>query len=154
MMLAEAVSRLASMSDRAHRDWLVSAHHTASQDFDKAVMTLAGGALGVSITFIHEIAPHPKHHGWLATAWTLLALSLLLVFVSYLASQRVLEHEIDNCDDAISRAAAKESGDPDPPARQQRRDVAGPLTTFLNYASAVTFMSGVAFLVRFALYNL
>jgi hypothetical protein len=142
------------VSDRAHRDWLVNAHHTASQDFDKAVMTLAAGALAISITFIHEIAPHPTHHRWLATSWLFLAISLLLVFVSYLASQRVLEHEIGNCDDAIARAIAEERGETSPPTQPSKRDIAGPLTTCLNYGAAGTFVIGVVLLVRFALYNL
>jgi hypothetical protein len=142
------------MSDRAHRDWLVSAHHTASQDFDKAVMTLAGGALGLSITFIHEIAPHPKHHGWLATAWICLAVSLLLVFLSYLASQHVLVNEIGRCDDLIAKARAAERGDRPPSTRPEKRDIAGPLTEMLNYMAAATFVAGVVLLVRFTLYNL
>jgi hypothetical protein len=142
------------VSDRAHRDWLNQAHHTASQDFDKAVMTLAGGALALSITFIHEIAPHPKHHGWLAASWSALALSLLLVFVSFLASQQVLLTELANCDDAIKRALAKERGEPDPPPLVPKTDLAGPMTTWLNYLAGGTFIAGVLLLVRFALYNL
>jgi hypothetical protein len=132
----------------------VTAHHTASQDFDKAIMTLAAGALGLSITFIHEIAPKPTHHRWLATSWGLLAASLLLVFVSYLASQRVLMHEIGDCDEAIAKALAKERDEPAPAPRQKKRDLAGPLTTWLNYLAAGVFVTGVALLVRFALYNL
>lgn len=117
-------------------------------------MTLAAGALGVSITFIHEIAPDPTHHRWLAVSWTLLAASLLLVFVSYLASQRVLQEEIATCDDAIRRALAKERGEPELAPRDVKRDLAGPLTSWLNYLAAGTFIVGVALLVRFALYNL
>lgn len=47
------------------RRWLRQADHTASRDFDKAIMTLAAGALGVSIAFVHDIAPDPVHVSWL-----------------------------------------------------------------------------------------
>jgi len=53
----------------SYRDWLVKAHHTASQDFDRAVMTLAGGGLGISIAFVRDIAPHPVHKWMLAIGW-------------------------------------------------------------------------------------
>lgn len=38
---------------------LLKAHHTATQDYDKAVFTLAGGALGISLAFVRDIAPKP-----------------------------------------------------------------------------------------------
>jgi len=33
------------MSTNDYRHWLVQAHHKATQDFDRAVVVLAGGAL-------------------------------------------------------------------------------------------------------------
>lgn len=41
---------------RAH---VLSAMHETSRDFDRAVLTLAGGTLALSVTFAHEIAPTP-----------------------------------------------------------------------------------------------
>lgn len=64
------------MADDAHRQLLVEAHRKASEAYDKAVMSLAGGALAISITFVHEVAPKPSHKHWLAVSWGLLALSL------------------------------------------------------------------------------
>jgi hypothetical protein len=66
---------------------LVKARETASRDYDKALLTFAGGALGISIAFIHNVAPHPKHTAWLGAAWGLFALSLVFVVVSLLTSQ-------------------------------------------------------------------
>jgi hypothetical protein len=73
-----------------HREWLVSAYENATQSFDKAIMTLAGGALGVSIAFIHDVAPKPEHKWLLGVAWSLFALSLLLILASFLTSQRAI----------------------------------------------------------------
>jgi hypothetical protein len=73
---------------RAYRDWLVQADHKASEAYDKAVMTLSGGALAISITFIHDIAPSP-----LATtiyrlifAWGAFGLSITAILISQLTS--------------------------------------------------------------------
>jgi uncharacterized membrane protein YjfL (UPF0719 family) len=122
-----------------HRDWLVRTHHTASRDFDKAVMTLAGGALGISVAFIHDVAPHPHKRGLLAVAWGLLALSLLLILISFLTSQRTLLNEIDAVDNRQSSPVP---------------DRAGSMTDYLNWSSAAAFILGVVFVVAFALYNL
>jgi hypothetical protein len=43
----------------AYREWLVKTDHSASEAYDKAVMTLSGGALAISISFVREIAPSP-----------------------------------------------------------------------------------------------
>lgn len=122
----------------AWRDWLVKAHHTASQDYDKAVMTLAGGALGISLAFIRDIAPDPIH-GWiLAVAWCLLALSLLLIFVSLLSSQQAILTSIEKLD-------ARET---------LTRGIAGAMTVWLNGLAGGAFVLGVGFLVSFAAVNL
>jgi hypothetical protein len=122
-----------------YRQWLVEAHHTASRDFDKAVMALAGGALGVSIAFVRDVAPHPQHVWALGVSWTLFGLSLLLIFVSLLTSQSALLHGIKRVDR---------------PPEEAVRDVFGVLTTVLNWSAGGTFIAGVGFLVGFVLYNL
>ncbi len=66
------------------RQWLLQADHAASRDFDKAIMTLAAGALGVSIAFVHDVAPHPVRVAWLGWAWGLFAASLVLILLSFL----------------------------------------------------------------------
>jgi hypothetical protein len=58
------------------RQWLAEKHHAASQDYDKAVMTLAGGALGLSLAFVKDIAPDPEDTWALVGAWALFAASL------------------------------------------------------------------------------
>jgi hypothetical protein len=76
----------------AEREWLKQADHTACRDFDKAVMTLAAGALGLSIAFIHDIAPDPTFVGVLAAAWAFFAASLLAILVSFMTSREVRGH--------------------------------------------------------------
>ncbi len=57
------------LSRFADREWLVHAHHTASRDYDKALMTLARGGLDVSIAFIRDIVPDPNTKWLLGTGW-------------------------------------------------------------------------------------
>jgi TRAP-type C4-dicarboxylate transport system permease small subunit len=121
-----------------YRDHLVGAHHTASQDFDKAIMTLSGGALGLSITFVHDIAPHPTNKILLSLAWLLFSISLLLILVSFLSSQ------------AAVLAMIKTLDEPKSPSKK----VSAFVTACLNWAAAATLVSGVLCLVLFALYNL
>ncbi len=123
---------------REHRRHLVEALHTASQDFDKAVMTLAAGALGISLAFVHDFAPDPRHTLVLGVAWLLFAFSLVFVLVSFIASQEALRWEIRHVADDEPR------GDRPHPKRVTR----------LNIAAAATFIVGVVALVGFALLNL
>jgi len=122
-----------------HRQWLLSAYQEASRSFDKAIMTLAGGALGISIAFIRDVAPEPVHKWALWTAWLLLASSLLLILASFLASQRAIldmVRQIDANVETVTRGRAAKA------------------TDCLNVLAAVSFVSGVVFLAIFALYNL
>jgi hypothetical protein len=126
------------MADDAYRQSLVAAHQKSSEAYDKAVMTLAGGALAISLTFVHQVAPQPTHKPWLAVSWALLALSLLLIFGSFLASQQALLRQIKQHDKKPV----------------SRWDVPGWMTTILNVASGAAFVVGVACLVRFAWFNI
>jgi hypothetical protein len=121
-----------------YRQTLVEAHQKSSEAYDKAVMTLAGGALAISITFVHNVGPHPKDKGWLAWSWGLLGLSLLLIFASFLASQQTILREIK-----------KRDGKP-----VWSWDMPGWATSLLNLFSGGAFIGGVACLVQFAWFNI
>jgi hypothetical protein len=127
-------------SDRSYRDSLVQAHHAASQSFDRAVMALAGGALGVSLTFIHDVAPRPERVWLLGVGWMLLAGSLLVILLTFLTSQRAFVNEIRAFD---ARSDEADQG-----------GFAGKLTGVGNWAAALMLVGGVVFLVIFALTNL
>jgi hypothetical protein len=121
-----------------HRRHLLETLYAESQQFDKAVMTLAAGALGISIAFVNNVAPDPRMTEWLAASWVLLALSLLCVLVSFIASQAAIRWDIDHLYD-----------DPRPQRPRWRR-----LTPWFNAAAAATFVGGIGALTVFALLNL
>jgi len=121
----------------SYRDILVEAHRKSSEAYDKAVMTLAGGALAISLTFIHDVAPHPRHKGWLGWSWLLLAVSLLLILVSFVASQYAIARQIRQIDGL----------------NVSRWNVPSRMTAGLNFASGMAFIAGVLCMVRFAWVN-
>jgi len=120
-----------------YRDWLVRAHHMASRDFDKALMTLSGGALGISLIFVRDYAPHPAHKWTLAISWASLGVSLLVILVSFLASQEEIHRLIREMDEGKQ-------------APRPHKWV----TRALNYVAGIGFVMGVGFLFSFALLNL
>jgi hypothetical protein len=114
---------------------LTDLHEKVTDSFDRAVMTLSGGALGISIAFIHDVAPLPTHKWALVFAWAAFAASLLTILWSFLTSERAIVRIVAQHDD-------------------EREEIPrGRLTDYLNWVSAGTFVIGVIFLVLFALVN-
>ena len=54
-----------------YRKWLVSAEQKSQEDFDKTILSLSGGALGISFVFLKDvIGPLPiLQPGFLLAAW-------------------------------------------------------------------------------------
>lgn len=127
----------------SYRDWIVKAHHEASNDFDKAVMTLSGGALAVSITFAKNLVgkPNPGTTWWLGVGWGLFVLSLVAILISSLSSQGALMHIIRDVDcDRVDRKK---------PGGKLRT-----ATLALNWLAAISFVLGAVSLSVFALANI
>jgi hypothetical protein len=125
------------MVEDGYRQWLAEAHQKSSDAYDKAVMTLAGGALGISLVFVRDYAPHPVHKWTLGISWSLLGLSLLLILVSFLASKAEIRRLIQAMDEG-----------------KEELPHGIWVTRFLNYTAGTSFIVGVGFLVSFALVNL
>src|SRR3990170_935291 len=73
---------------KAYRDWLVQADQKTLEAYDKAVMTLSGGALAISLTFVNDVIPSPIAGTvkLLIAAWVSLALSIAAILISKLTS--------------------------------------------------------------------
>lgn len=121
------------------REWLVKADYDASRDFDKAIMTLAAGALGLSIAFVHDLAPRPEAVPLLAIAWLMFAGSLLAILLSFLFSQSALRREITAIDEG--ELLPTPGGTP------------GKVTFCLNISRAAFLIFGVVSFVVFAMIN-
>jgi hypothetical protein len=124
------------------RKSLVEAERESAQTLDKFLITLSAGALGLSITFIRQIAPDPGWLWLLYVGWGGFALSLLAVLMSLLFSQSALRSARDNLDRLYSGQEDLDS-----------RNRWGSATNALNFASILSFVAGVAFLAAFAVVN-
>src|ERR1051325_1555239 len=124
---------------RAH---LVEARQKAFEDFDKTVLTLSGGALAVSITFVKDLLGPGTlaNEGFLLSAWVCWGVSVLTVLVSYYSSQLTLNRAINQIDYGTRSPR---------PGRLFRR-----FTLILNAAGGLLFLTGLILLILFISRNL
>jgi hypothetical protein len=119
----------------------------ASDQYSKAILTLAGGSLALSITFIEKIAPTPIEGSllFLALAWIVYAMSMLVTTTSFLLGQFAYMRQID-----ISEAALL-----DPTGQSvtiSNRYV--PWMKGLDVAGLLLFAAGLVLTLLFATMNL
>lgn len=82
------------------RKLLIDLQNQSTQSFDKMIVTLAGGALTVSIAFIRQTVPEalPGTTWSLATAWFFLILTLFTSLFSHFTSQFAVMKMCDELD--------------------------------------------------------
>ena len=70
---------------KEYRVWLRDTEHKIADSFRKTVLTIAGGSLALSITFIKNIVGSGKMVGeiWLFLSWFCLTTCLILVIWTY-----------------------------------------------------------------------
>lgn len=125
-----------------YRKFLVTAEQKSQEDFDKAVLTLSGGALGISFTFLKDIVgDNPiAEPAFLIWAWTLWAGSIFCVLFSYFLSHLSLRTAITQVDN-------------DTIYEQKPGGVWARWTALLNISGAILFVLGVLTLTYFASVN-
>lgn len=123
------------------RRLLIEAEQKGAQQFDKAILALAGGALAISITFIKNIAPHPiiETIYLLERAWIAFILSLLSTLCSFLTSQSACRRQRDIIE-------LEES--------HNEKNKYATCTKWLNIFSIIFFILGIAYLSIFCIENI
>jgi hypothetical protein len=126
-----------------HRKLLVAADQKSQEDFDKTVLALSGGALGISFAFLKDvIGTEPIHFSMLlVSAWSVWGLSMLCVLTSYFCSHMAIRRMITQIDEDTFHTQKKGGA---------WRDV----TATLNVLGAVFFVGGVLSITIFAAKNL
>jgi hypothetical protein len=83
-----------------HRKSLVQAQLEIAGKFTNASLTLSGGALALTITYVEKLRPHLEQIalGWLQVAWSCLALSLTASLLSLLFSLNAIQTAIKSSD--------------------------------------------------------
>lgn len=124
-----------------YRRHLILSEQKAQEDYDKAIISLSGGALGISFAFISEIVPDPIETFHLLLSWICWGGSITSVIISYFTSQKALKRAIHQVDsDTINQEL---------PGGLYTR-----LTSTLNYFSGILFIIGIAFLIYFVNVNI
>ena len=128
---------------REYRQHLVLAEQKAQDDYDKTLVLLAGGALGLSFAFVDKfIGPGPVAlPGYLFFAWLLWVFSLGLVLTSFLLSRNALRFAIQQTDSGT--IYSERIG-----GRWALR------LTVCNVSAGIFFLTGVLFMAVFVWHNL
>ena len=126
-----------------YRKTLQALEQKMQSEYDKAIMALSGGALGVSMTFLKDIVLDQGVHGgnFLLWAWICWGASVTSTLFSFYTSAQALRRAVQQTDD---HAIYLEM-------------VGGKLncvTKILNFCAGALFMLGVILIVLFASHNL
>jgi hypothetical protein len=134
-------SHKTEMSD--YRKSLQALEQQMQSQYDKAVMALSGGALGLSFSFLKEVVGKKGivSGGYLLAAWACWGASVTCTLASFYTSVLAMRHAVKQVDDD-SIYTALEAG---------RFDL---LTKALNVTAGLLFIVGVVALLLFVHRNL
>lgn len=126
-----------------YRQSLLAAEQTMQGEYDKGVLTLSAGALGISLLFLKDVVgTRPLVHSWcLLAAWTVWGLSIAFVLTSYFTSTKALRRAVMDTDLKNIYVTLAES-------------CWATATKVLNAAGGICFFIGIVLLVTFVSFNL
>jgi hypothetical protein len=83
-----------------YRGLLTQTEQKSQADFDKALLALSGGALGISFTFLKDIVgkSNASHLGFVVSAWIGWTLSATCILCSFFTSIQALRRAIEQLD--------------------------------------------------------
>jgi hypothetical protein len=131
------------------RKLLVDAEREGARSFDKAILTLAAGAFGLSLTFVKEVAPCAESGtvAILVSAWGFFCASLLSTLISFLTSQTA-------CSRQVTILEAKYRNDRSGQEEICLKNRPAIWTSRLNMLSIITFVVGTILLAAFGAVSL
>lgn len=117
-----------------------------SKLLDKAILTLAGGSFGLSVTFIRQVVPDivPETVIYLKMAWGSFTGSLLLVIVSLFATQFALNRQFVLLEKQYIHYEDIE----------KLKNTPSHITRYLSLLAGLAFIVGAVFLAIFSTKNL
>lgn len=131
------------------RKLLIDAQQQSYQQFDKAILTLSSGGLGVSIIFLRDILPFEQitNYYFLIGSWILFTISITCTLVSFLTSQYAYNEQLE----LINRYFLNKDSD-----ALTKKNTFAQITGGLNISAAVFFILAVISTIMFVsiiLYN-
>ena len=127
-------------SHMEHRKKLVDAELEMAGRFTNASLTLAGGALALTITYVEKLHPHPigSALSWLGVTWFFLAMSLTASLVALLFSLNATHVAIQHSDKLYNCWLRERTTTFAAPANQFSA-----WTHYCNYLSVGGFLFGI-----------
>ena len=126
----------------AYRQHLILAEQKAQEDYDKTVLALSGGALGISFAFLKDIATKPYNcTSTLFIAWLMWGGSVGVVLVSYFFSQMALRKAIHQIDEGKI-------------GKERPGGMFDVLTATCNSIGGILFLLGLIWMVMFVSKNI
>ena len=131
--------QIMSQEDIKYRRSLQELENKAQDQYDKTVILLSTGALGISFTFLKEIVELDSviMFGLLMGAWTCWAVSTTSVLFSFYSSKHALRKAIEDLD-----------------AGSEKENSYDKWTTVLNFCSGACFVVGLCLMIAFVLFNI
>lgn len=128
------------MEDQDYRRLLQELEIKAQEEYDKTVILLSTGALGLSFTFLKDIVNLKDAHSMdlMMAAWICWAISAASVLCSFYSSKKALGKAIDDLDKGVEN-------DSNPFDK---------LTGLFNLWSGSFFISGLFFMIAFVKTNI
>lgn len=127
------------------RNILIKSEQEQSASFDKAILTLSAGALGLSITFMRSQTAPTTEKWAVLLSWSLLVLSMSATLISHLMSAKGCRFERERLD------CLQEGKEYLP--KLCHRFISGCIEP-LNWIAVITFVAGAGHLAYFAYINL
>lgn len=127
----------------SHRTVLIDTARESTRSFDKTAITVASGALALSVGFISDVVDSMEWQCLLWVSWFALILSILAILVSFLTSRKALNCRIDEWDDKFHNRKSS-----------NRSECWSQATSTLNLAAIGLLVLGIIGLVLFAGINL
>lgn len=124
-----------------YRGVVVAAMQKSQDDYDKAVLSLSGGALGLTFAFFQKAQQTRQCLVLLETAWALWTLSLVAILVSFLTGREAHRVAIEQVDTGTVYESLVGG-------------IWARTTTVLNRCGGLFFLAGLAVAVVYLVKNL
>ncbi len=118
-----------------------------AEQFDKAVLTLSSGALGLSLAFIKDVVPIDEAQGFavLVFSWWLFSFAIISTVISFIVSQLAIARQLTYARKYYIDNKSEYS---------KKRNIWAEVTDYLNCLSGVLFVVAVVLTVTFVSSNL
>ena len=125
-----------------YRSLLIEAERAAQESFDKTIISLSSGALGISFVFVSNITTEPIQRPLLLIlAWGVWGLSVTLILTSFVTSRFAFQR-------AVKQVDTEKVHDERPGG------LLTVITNMLNIISGMLFIVGVFLLAWFVTVNM